>query len=218
MEILLPDRKNIKETSAADPLKLYYIPIARSFYKARFADALRLLGGRVRRLLEVGCGSGIFLPELARHAESLFACDLHPNLNKTLQMLRIESVPASLVQSNASMLPYATESMDAIVCMSVLEHLHDLQSPAEEFFRVLQPGGFAIIGVPVTNLMTEVILRLSYLSFDARLEDEHVSTHRDVIRTFSQKFLMEQVLTIPRFLPETFRMYCTIRFRKPGKK
>lgn len=218
MEITLPDRKSIKETSAADPLKLYYIPIARSFYKARFADAIRLLGQRVGRLLEVGCGSGIFLPELAKHAHSLFACDLHPNLNRTLEMLRRESVQAALVRSNAGMLPYATESMDAIVCMSVLEHLHDLQSPAEEFFRVLRPGGVAIIGVPVTNLMTEVILRLSYLSFDARLEDEHVSTHWDVLRVFSQKFLAERVLTIPRLLPETFRMYCTVRFRKPGKK
>ena len=64
MHITLPLKANIAETTAADPLKFYYLPVARSFYTARFKDAL--LGGRVGTLTEVGCGSGIFLPELAK--------------------------------------------------------------------------------------------------------------------------------------------------------
>ena len=214
MEITLPKRNNIKETTAADPLKFYYLPVARSFYTARFADAIRLLGKRVGRLLEVGCGSGIFLPELAKHCDSLFACDYHSSLVLTAEMLRYESVPAALARADARTLPYASESMDAIICMSVLEHLHDLESPAEEFFRILRPGGITIVGVPVANLMTEAMLRLSYLSLNAHLDDEHVSTHRDVLGTFSRKFLAEEVRKIPRVLPEQVSMYSTVRFRK----
>jgi ubiquinone/menaquinone biosynthesis C-methylase UbiE len=214
MRITLPERRNIKETGAADPLKFYYIPVARSFYLARFADAVRLLGGRVGRLLEVGCGSGIFLPELAKHCDTLVACDFHPRLGYTSEMLSLETTRAALVRADARALPFESASIDAIVCMSVLEHLHDLESPAAEFYRVLRTGGVAVIGVPVENLLTEAILRLSYLTLDARLEDEHVSTHRDILRTFGKKFKVEGVRKIPRLLPEQVGMYCTARFRK----
>ena len=213
----LPERRNIQQTSVADPLKFYYIPVARSFYTARFSDAIRLLNGKAGKLLDVGCGSGIFLPELSRHCESLTACDFHPNLNLTAEMLRAESVKASLVPSDARALPFQSETFDAIVCMSVLEHIHDLDSAASEFFRVLRPGGVAVIGVPVENLMTDMMLNLSYLSLPgAKLEDEHVSTHRDVFDAFSRKFKIEAGLNIPRMLPESLRMYSTARFRKPA--
>jgi SAM-dependent methyltransferase len=216
MRITLPARDKIQETGVADPLKFYYFPVARSFYTARFADALRLLGGKVGDLLDIGCGSGIFLPELTKHCERLYACDFHPHLDKPLAMMRAENLPANLIRADARALPFASESMDAIICMSVLEHLHDLQSPADEFYRVLRPGGVAIIGVPVENLMTEAMLRVSYLALpNASLDDEHVSTHRDVLGMFSRKFGVEKGLNIPRLLPEQVRMYRTVRFRKP---
>jgi Methylase involved in ubiquinone/menaquinone biosynthesis len=217
MKITLPDRRKIEETGVADPLKFYYFPVARSFYTARFADALRLLGGKVGDLLDVGCGSGIFLPELTKHCRRLFACDFHPHLDKPAAMMRAENLTAMLVRADARFLPFASESMDAIVCMSVLEHLRDLESPAEEFYRVLRPGGVAVIGVPVENLMTDAMLRISYLALpNASLDDEHVSTHRDVLEIFSRKFEAEKGLNIPRILPEQVRMYRTVRFRKPA--
>lgn len=211
----MPDRANIKDTSPADPLKFYYLPLARSFYIARFADSIRLLGGNVNSLLDNGCGSGIFLPELSKHCDNLFACDFHPRLNVVLDMLKKESVNAGVVRTDARALPYATESMNAIVSMSVLEHLDNLETVVSEFYRVLRPGGVAIVGVPVSNLVTETILRLSFLSLDANLEDEHISTHRDVFNRFSEKFIKEKMLNIPRLLPEALRMYSTVRFRKP---
>jgi ubiquinone/menaquinone biosynthesis C-methylase UbiE len=217
MDIALPARHNIKETGAADPLKFYYFPIARSFYMARFADAIKLLGQTVDDLLDIGCGSGIFLPELTKHCKRLYACDFHSQMDKPAAMMRAESLKVNLIRADARKLPFASESMDAIVCMSVLEHLHDLESPAEEFYRVLRPGGVAIIGVPVENMMTDVMLRLSYLTLpNAELDDEHVSTHRDVLSTFSRKFETEKGLNIPRLLPEKLRMYSTVRFRKPA--
>lgn len=215
MNITLPKRNNIQETGVADPLKFYYLPVARSFYKARFADAIRLLGQKVDDLLDIGCGSGIFLPELTKHCKRLYACDFHPHLSKPAAMLRAERLNVMLVQADARVLPFASESIDAIVCVSVLEHLRDLESPAEEFYRVLKPSGIAIVGVPVENLMTDVMLRISYLALpNASLDDEHVSTHRDVLGTFSRKFLVEKGLNIPRLLPEQMRMYRTVRFRK----
>jgi ubiquinone/menaquinone biosynthesis C-methylase UbiE len=216
MRITLPLKANIAETTAADPLKFYYLPVARSFYTARFKDALRLLGRRVGTLAEVGCGSGIFLPELAKVCDCLLACDTHPNLHLAEEMLRREGVTGTLQQADAAHLPYADGSVDAVVCMSVLEHIRDLGPPADEFFRVLKPGGVAVIGVPVKNLVTEAVLRVSYLSLpNARLDDEHVSTHRQVLDAFARRFTREQTRNIPRLAPEALRLYSTARFRKP---
>jgi len=214
MKIRLPEKQNIAETTAADPLKFYYVPLCRSFYLARFADAVRFLGNRVRNLLDVGCGSGIFLAELSSHCEHLYANDFHPNLANTAEMLCKENVQSMLLRSDARHLPYKTGSMDAIVCMSVLEHLTDLDLAADEFDRVLKPGGVAIIGIPIKNVLTEAIFSMSYLTLDARLEDEHVSTHRDVLSAFSKKFVTDRIAHIPRMLPEFLRLYTTVRFRK----
>lgn len=214
MKIRLSKKENIRQTSAADPLKFYYIPVVRAFYIARFADAVRLLGTGVERLLDIGCGSGIFLPELSKHCGTLYANDYHDNLHRTAAMLESESIEASLVRTDARHLPYASESMDAICSMSVLEHIRDLDAVTEEIYRVLRPGGIAVIGVPVTNLLTEVMLRVSYLTLDAKLDDEHVSTHRDIIRAFRERFAEESRLDIPRLFPEQLSMYTTLRFRK----
>jgi len=218
MNLTFPKRDNIQEVSGVDPTKFYYTPVARSFFRGRLADAIRLLGVRVGSLLDVGCGSGIFLPELAKHCDRLFSCDLHPHLDLTAEMLLAESVNVHLTRCDACDLPFPSESIDAIVCMSVLEHLRDPKFAAQEFHRVLRPGGVAVIGVPVKNLMTEVMLQCAYIWLDGKLEDEHVSTHRDVIASMNSIFRAEAILHIPRLLPEHVRMYTTTRFRKPQKR
>jgi hypothetical protein len=100
--------------------------------------------------------------------------------------------------------------------MSVLEHIHDLKTPVDEFYRILRPGGIAIIGVPVTNLMSTVMLKTGYFFGcpAACLEDEHVSSDSDIHNMLARRFVIEDILNIPRFIPRTFRMYCTIRFQK----
>src|SRR5437016_1388023 len=58
---------------------------------------------------------------VGQHCDNLIACDFHPHLDRPANMLRAESVTAMLVPSDAITLPYASQSMDAVVCMSVLD-------------------------------------------------------------------------------------------------
>ena len=213
--IRLPARDHTTMTAVADPLKFYYLPVAREFYVARFVDAVKLLGGRVESLLDFGTGSGIFLPELSRWCDRLHACDIHENLDFVRQMLRKEGIDATVLQSSRAKIPFEDASMDAVVSMSVLEHIKDLAPFVDEIDRVLKPGGRAVIGVPVDNPMTKAMFRVSYLLLpNAKLEDEHVSTHADVIAAFERRFDVGQILHIPRLAPEIVRMYTTTLFRK----
>ncbi len=45
-------------------------------------------------------------------------------------------------------LPFEAESFDAIYSMGTVEHFADTEGALKELFRVLRPGGRAIIGVP----------------------------------------------------------------------
>lgn len=217
--VRLPVRKHIKMTASADPLKFYYLYGARGFYCKRFKDACTLMERPVEALLDFGTGSGIFLPELKRWCRRLFACDIHQNLQSVREMLAKEGIEAEVASSLPESIPFADESMDAVVSMSVLEHIANLSPCVAEIGRVLKPRGRAIIGVPVDNVMTKAVLRMSYLLLPgAKLEDEHVSTHADVLAAFSEKFDAVEVLHIPRRAPESLRMYTTTLFRKRGAK
>ena len=45
-------------------------------------------------------------------------------------------------------LPLETNSVDAILCIAVLEHVEEPHRAVKEMFRVLKPGGYCYIYVP----------------------------------------------------------------------
>ncbi len=45
-------------------------------------------------------------------------------------------------------LPYKPESFDFLYSMGTIEHVHDMDRCVAEIYRVLKPGGIAVVGVP----------------------------------------------------------------------
>jgi SAM-dependent methyltransferase len=45
-------------------------------------------------------------------------------------------------------LPFGNNSQDAIICISVLEHVENPILACKELYRVLKPGGYCYVGVP----------------------------------------------------------------------
>ena len=52
------------------------------------------------------------------------------------------------VQGDVRALPFRTGSVDVVYSMGTIEHFDDTEGAVGEIFRVLRPGGRAIIGVP----------------------------------------------------------------------
>jgi SAM-dependent methyltransferase len=59
-------------------------------------------------------------------------------------------------QADLQALPYADASFDAFVCSHVLEHIPDDRAGMRELRRVLRPGGWGILMVPI-NLVIDAI-------------------------------------------------------------
>ena len=105
----------------------------------RFKTILHLLGDvTYPNLLEVGTGSGIFLPELSRHCESLYACDVHPHFENINKLLKTYKVPQFDVSTQSiERTTYPDNFFDVVIAVSVLEFVKDLNSGINEINKTI---------------------------------------------------------------------------------
>ena len=139
-----------KKTNPSDPVEWYYKPLFGYGYKKRLALALDALGTNYNKLLEVGYGSGILLPELSRHCQELHAIDIHSNITLVQEMLECENVRACLKVGSILDLKYTPNTFDAIISLSVLEFIDKNHLPIalKEIHRVTKSGGRIVLGFP----------------------------------------------------------------------
>ncbi len=209
MSLHIPRKENISQTLPSDPVKFYYVPFVRHLFLQRLRLVLKLLGQqKVERLLEIGCGSGIFLKELSTHCQRLHALDVHEALSAVRELSHIEGFSVYLTRSSVLELPYKEDSFDVVICASVLEHLHEVSKALQEIRRILKPGGKAIIGIPVENFIVHNALKFFYHWLPgARLEDEHVSFYSEIIPLIRKHFRVQKEHRFPFFVPLSLSWY-----------
>lgn len=214
--IQLPRKNHIRPTEIADPLKFYYLPLIRRLFIKRLELAVAALGTRrYETLLDIGCGSGVFLKELARHGRRLFALDRHGLMDRVQDMTEKEHLAVHLLAGSALQLPFAADRFDGVVMVSVLEHLHQPLQALIEIRRVTKEGGRIVLGFPVKNPLTDVLLKLSYrLLPSAKLEEEHVSSHAEIIKAADALFGPRTLTPFPSFLPLDYGLYCIYSLTK----
>jgi len=102
------------------------------------------------RVLDVGCGPGWFWAAAADVLPGklhLTLCDLSPGMVaeavERCRPLAFASVEGR--QADASALPFADASFDAVIAMHMLYHVPDPAKAIAEMARVLKPGGFLAV-------------------------------------------------------------------------
>jgi 2-polyprenyl-3-methyl-5-hydroxy-6-metoxy-1,4-benzoquinol methylase len=163
------------------------------------------------RLLEAGCGSGIFLVELARHCKRLDAVDVHDNLETVRDMIRLEGLTAGKIEirhASVFSLPYEAGLFDGVVCMSVLEHFTTPASALRELARVAASDADIILGFPAKNLLTDLLFR--FAGFNPN--EIHPSSHVAILEAARRFFIVDEVTQFPAAgLP----LYVVCRCHKP---
>jgi ubiquinone/menaquinone biosynthesis C-methylase UbiE len=103
-----------------------------------------------RRVLDLGAGEGYFAELIGRHvrdalklepAAVLSACDAVP------AQFRYPDVSCDAVDSSGR-LPYGDGTFDVVCSLEVIEHIEDQFGFLREAFRVLKPGGVALVSTP----------------------------------------------------------------------
>jgi len=61
----------------------------------------------------------------------------------------LEGRPHAPHKVDITEIPFESASFDAIICIHVLEHVEDDRKAIAELYRVLRPGGWALISVPI---------------------------------------------------------------------
>ena len=56
---------------------------------------------------------------------------------------------AAMVEADITRLPFEDASFDAVLCIHVLEHVGDDRAAVAELRRILRPGGWAVVMVPI---------------------------------------------------------------------
>lgn len=208
--LLLPPRGAVPKTNDEDPVDYYY-GVTAPLYRGRLTLAARLLGRGYPSLLDVGYGSGIFFPELARRADRLVGVEVHGDETRVGDALHRLGVDVELRPGSILELPAEDGEFDAVVCLSVLEHLLELGGALSELRRVLASGGMAVLGFPVRQPLTDAFFRI--FGFDPR--ELHPSSHTDILRAAEQDeaFAVERVAHFPRLLPLRLSGYAACRLR-----
>ena len=84
------------------------------------------------------------------------------------------NAPPAMVEMDVQAIPADDASFDAVICNHVLEHVPDDRQAMREILRVLKPGGWAIIGVPLQQ------------SRDVTFEDPAITSPAERERVYGQ--------------------------------
>ncbi len=209
----LPDRERFKGCPIPkdDPLRFYYWPIVGSLYRRRVDGCLALLGTG-KRVLEVGYGSGTSFLGLAERFEEIHGLDTHDYGPAIAQVFEREGLNVTLRRGSILNPPYPDGHFDAILAMSILEHLRPEDQPhvMGQVHGLLRAGGVLVVGVPGLNRMMSLGFRL--LGCD--ISQHHFSSPQVVLASASTVLTVERVIRQPPFLPDAFLTYMWFRAKK----
>jgi SAM-dependent methyltransferase len=102
-----------------------------------------ILPGRDLRLLDVGCGAGNMIHHLSRYGQ-VKGVEIDPRPVAVAHQRGYDVDQGDATQG----LDYGDASFDTVSALDVIEHNEDDMSILREMFRVLKPGGHAVITVP----------------------------------------------------------------------
>ncbi|MBU6142090.1 methyltransferase domain-containing protein [Patescibacteria group bacterium] len=149
------------------------------------------------KILDFGCGSGLFVEELAGIGYDPYGIDISSEaiaFGRSRGIKNIKTISSHKVE-------FDNNTFDAILALDVLEHLENEDWAIKEIERVLKPGGFFIIMVPAFMFLWGVQDEVShhyrrYTRHQLLSKIEQVSSIQSVRSTYFNTFLFPPIALV----------------------
>lgn len=117
------------------------------YFGAQRRDVLGLVPAGTVRVLDVGCGTGANIEVLREDGRCTTALGIEANVEAAaVARQRLDQLFEGDVERIS--LPIAPASLDAILCLDVLEHLVDPWAVVRRLTPLLAPRGVLVVSVP----------------------------------------------------------------------
>ncbi|NKB38633.1 MAG: methyltransferase domain-containing protein [Gammaproteobacteria bacterium] len=190
----------------AIPTYMHWNPLIRWLMWKRYDCLADLIDEKSAAALEFGCGIGLFLPELKKNYNNVFAVDLYPQYAKRL--LKTLNVDVNFVDSTDEL---EENSLDLIVAADVLEHIEELEQYLDKFHAKLKPGAQFLVSGPTENILYKIGRIIA--GFAGKGDYHHTDIYQLIEAIEQYGFRKERVIDLPfPGLPPLFRI---TEFRNP---
>jgi len=163
-------------------------------------------GQRGRKVLDVGCGTGVDLVRFARAGAIVTGVDIAPAaVGLARRNFEVQRLDADLIVADGESLPFADGLFDMVFAHGVVQYTTDGRALVNECGRVLKPGGQAVF---------QVYNRISWLNLLSKVMKVGLE-HEDapVLRTYSAGEFrgllsgFRQVRVVPERFPVKSRLH-----------
>ena len=126
----------------------YETPLGQHVYQVETECAFNLFDlPKGTKILDVGCGSGIYSMQLAEMGYKVTGIDISVEMLKKAQDKALEKgLDIDFIEMDVYNLTFEEDSFDGVFSMAAFEFIHDDLKAIDEMFRVLKVGGQMMIG------------------------------------------------------------------------
>lgn len=186
----MSDRKGTKLARCCyndrfDPFCLNKNQALRTFYKNLFNSFLS--GFSTEKLLDVGCGTGIYFDALSQISSVITAIDISPDMiliatkyceQEGLNWIKPETGTAEKIN-------YPDGSFDVVTAIDFFHHTANTAEVVAEIYRVLKPGGYLFVFEP--NILNPLMFMAHLIPKEER-NALRISTPAKLLSVFEERF------------------------------
>lgn len=209
--------KVISDYNGYDYKKIFWEDADREYEDQADRMAIRkLLPKRMEKFADIGGGYGRLANEYLKRAHKVYIFDYSKSELKQAKETfgdQIETKSGDIYK-----LPFKDEELDGLLMVRVTHHLKDLKKAVNELYRVLKPGGVAVIEVANKRTLPKMVRFITRRSkvnpFDKKVAN-YKEISKDGFYNYHPKYV-EEIFNKIGF--KTERVLSVSNFRSKGLK
>lgn len=123
--------------------------------------AMRRFVPKGERALEVGPGSGLYIPVLRELCSNVWVADCEPAYLKAVETAYKEDSAITAVVDDITRSKLEPDSFDLVLCSEVVEHISDSTAAIRNLARVMKPDGVLVLSTPQRYSSLELTARIA---------------------------------------------------------